>query len=147
ILQLYHQDITAVADLQWRQLLTNFVDVLAVFGYILAFGTAYNQSFFILQPVRVAAKFPFGTYIGAGAQYYPQSLLLCCFYKGGNIIITGKVKMVFLWFVQIPKHIRTNGIQPHGLGHLHTGTPGLAGYTRVMDLTGYHMERFIIQHK
>jgi hypothetical protein len=49
--------------------------------------------------------------------------------------------------MDIPEHVRGDGIKSHRLGHLHSLAPILARYTRIVDLAGNDLERLVIKLK
>ena len=74
-------------------------------------------------------------------------MLLCRTTESSNIVLTGKVKLTFFLFMDIPKDIDTNGIHPQCFAHLNTMFPIGLRDTGVMKFGGLHHKWFTVQQK
>ena len=147
IFNLDHQNIASMVDLQRGKLLAHLPQVVLVEVKVGWFFAANHQSGFILQPVRISAKFPFGTYIRTWAENDPQSLFSGYLDKFCDVVVPRKVVFPFLRFVQVPEYIGADGVDAHRFGSLHPGPPAFTWNPRIMHLCRDHLKWFSVQYK
>ena len=79
---------------------------------------AHFHALYILQPPRISAEFPFGTYIRTGAQYNHHALFGCYLDVFGEVFVSFEIPNAGLCLVYVPEYICGYGVKTHALHHL-----------------------------
>ena len=134
VFALHHDDGAALGTLQVAYLLVQAVNVRFGMFQELGIVPSYLHAWHVLQPPGVAAKFPFGTHVWAGAQNHHHAFFSGYLDVFGQVLVAGKVPFAGFGFVGVPKYVGGYGVQSHSLHHLQAVAPVLVGDAGIVHL-------------
>ena len=156
VLDLHHQDRSALRDLQPRQLAPDRMQPVrrghkpARIGRphrdrLLPFPIPRSPFPFTHQPPRRAAALPLRATVGAGPQNHPKTLRLRHAAERRDVGAPVPREHALLALVEVPEHVAPDGVAPHRAQHLQTVTPIGARNARVVDLAAPHDKRLAVE--
>ena len=147
VFHLHHDDGATVGHGEALQLFAQTVDIAFASIEKLLVVAAPHHAFFVLQPIGVTAKVPFGTNVGTGAQDYVHSLLAANFYEFCEVGLSRKVKHARLALMDIPKNVGRHRVDAHGFGSLNAVAPIFCRNARIVHFTADELNRLAVVDK
>ena len=151
VLDLHHQDRSALRDLQPRQLASDRMQPVRRGHEPARIGRAHrDRLLFVIvlhQPPRRAAALPLRAAVGAGPQNHPKPLRLRHAAERRDVGAPVPRERALLALVEVPEHVAPDGVTPHRAQHLQTVPPVGARNARVVDLAASHDKRPAVEEE
>ena len=151
VLDLHHQDRSALRDLKPRELTSDLVQPVRRGNDPARIGRAHRNRLRAVcrvvshQPPRRAAAFPLGAAVGSGTENHPQPLLLRHAAELRGVRASVPLEGALLAFVEVPEHVAPDCVASHRAQHLQPVLPVCAGNARVVYLAAAHDEWLAVE--
>ena len=99
------------------------------------------------EPGGIAAEFPLGAGVGAGAEDDVEAFLLGFADEFGDVVVAGEVVDAGARLVDIPEDVGGDGVEAHGACHAQTVAPVGTGHARVVHFAGDDLEGFAVEEE
>ena len=132
-------------NLQRGELLSDPGKIFFTRGEVARVLRAHLDVWSFQQPPRQTAKIPFRARVGSGSQNNMQALSLRQSAKFRDVSIAGKIKLCPFWFMDIPKQVSADCIQPHGVCHAKTLGPIFVRNAGEVHFATTNLKRLAVQ--
>ena len=148
VLGLHHQDRSALRDLQRREHLADLGEIALRRLQVLGVSRPHPDAVPRQKPPWETALVPLGAGVGAGTENDPESFLLRDAAELRDVLVRRReVELALLLLVEVPEHIRADGVESACADHLQAMPPVLWRDAREVNLSAADDERLAVQQK